>query len=45
MILGVLGGIWFTLAMWDGRRVVMRKKRSVVENREVKEKIAEQVSK
>ena len=34
VILGVAGGIWFTLAMWDGRRVVMRKK-SVVEKGEV----------
>jgi hypothetical protein len=34
VILGVLGGIWFTLAMWDGRRVAMRKK-SVVEKGEV----------
>jgi hypothetical protein len=37
VILGVLGVLWFALAMWDFLGGVMRKKQRVVENGEVKE--------
>jgi hypothetical protein len=42
--LGVVGGIWFTLAMWDGRRVAMRKP-SVVEQGEVEQENSEKPAK
>ncbi len=41
VILGVLGGIWFTLAMWDAFGGLVRKKESVVENGEIKPEIVE----
>jgi hypothetical protein len=37
VVLGVLGGIWLTLVMWDGRRVARKKKPSVVEQGEVEQ--------
>jgi hypothetical protein len=37
VVLGVFGGIWLTLVMWDGRRVAMKKKPSVVEQGEVEQ--------
>lgn len=36
-ILGVLGGIWFALAMWDCFRGASRKKKSVAENGEMRQ--------
>jgi len=44
VILGVLGSIWFGLVIWDGLRGVVRKKQTVVENREVKQKDSGTVS-
>ena len=39
--LGILGGIWFTLAMWDALRGGLRKRKTVAENGEEKRKISE----
>lgn len=44
VVLGVFAGIWFALAMWDGFRDVMGKKKTVAEIGEVKQENSVKVS-